>query len=308
VTRFAKLTWGVFGFNILVVLWGAFVRATGSGAGCGAHWPLCNGEVIPRSPQVETIIEFSHRLSSGIAFILVAGVLIAAWRLYPKTHLVRRSATFSMIFMVFEALVGAGIVLFRWVADDDSSERVISISLHLIITFLLLAGLALTAWWASGESPIQFRRKKSVYWGFGIGFVGIILLGISGAITALGDTLFPSESLVEGIRQDFSATAHFLLRLRVWHPIIAVVTGFYVGFLAMIVAGFEKVKVVRRFAWLVGGLFVIQLGAGLINLVLLAPVYMQLIHLFLAVSVWVVFVLLAAETFKQPVSISESSL
>lgn len=304
-SKFSKFTWGVLSFNILVILWGAFVRATGSGAGCGAHWPLCNGEVIPRAPQIETIIEFTHRLSSGTAFILVVAVLIAAWRLYPKTHIIRRSASFSMFFMVMEALVGAGIVLFRWVADDDSSERVISISLHLVITFMLLAGLALTAWWSSDKTPAHFRKNTPLWWAFGIGFLGIIFLGVSGAITALGDTLFPSETLMEGIRQDFSSTAHFLLRLRVWHPIIALVTGFYIVFLAMMVAGFEKEKVTRVLAIVLGGLFIIQLGAGLINLLLLAPVAMQVIHLFLAVCVWIMLVLLAATTLKQPVLVAE---
>ena len=57
-TRFAWFT--VF-YNVLVILWGALVRASGSGAGCGNHWPLCNGQVIPVSPGWHTVIEFTHR-------------------------------------------------------------------------------------------------------------------------------------------------------------------------------------------------------------------------------------------------------
>jgi heme A synthase len=94
-----------------VILWGAFVRATGSGAGCGSHWPLCNGELVPRAPQVETVIEFIHRATSGLAFLLVLGLFVLAWRVYPKGDLVRRAAALSFLFIVTEALVGAGLVL-----------------------------------------------------------------------------------------------------------------------------------------------------------------------------------------------------
>jgi heme A synthase len=298
-TRFAKYCWSVLGINLLVILWGAYVRATGSGAGCGAHWPLCNGEVIPRAPQLETIVEFTHRLSSGVAFLAVVGLLVFAFRLFPASHPVRKGAVLAMFFMVLEALVGAGLVLFKWVADDQSVGRVISISLHLVITFLLLASLALTAWWASGGASVQLPLGSPMVWIIGVGFLGITLLGISGAITALGDTLFPAESLVEGIRQDFSETAHFLIRLRVWHPIIAIVVGLFVIFIS-ILAGLEELdRRFRKFAWILGGLFILQLAAGLVNLLLLAPIAMQLVHLLLADLVWIAMVLFTAVTFRK---------
>ncbi len=47
---FSRYAWGVLLWNVLVALWGAYVRATGSGAGCGSHWPTCNGEILPRAP------------------------------------------------------------------------------------------------------------------------------------------------------------------------------------------------------------------------------------------------------------------
>lgn len=298
-TRFAKYCWSVLGINLLVILWGAYVRATGSGAGCGAHWPLCNGEVIPRAPQLETIVEFTHRLSSGVAFLAVVGLLVFAFRLFPASHPVRKGAVLAMFFMVLEALVGAGLVLFKWVADDQSVGRVISISLHLVITFLLLASLALTAWWASGGASVQLPLGSPMVWIIGVGFLGITLLGISGAITALGDTLFPAESLVEGIRQDFSETAHFLIRLRVWHPIIAIVVGLFVIFIS-ILAGLEELdRRFRKFSWILGGLFILQLAAGLVNLLLLAPIAMQLVHLLLADLVWIAMVLFTAVTFRK---------
>lgn len=293
---FAKFAWGVLGFNILVILWGAFVRATGSGAGCGAHWPLCNGEVIPRQPQVEALIEFTHRLTSGVAFLLVVGLLIFAWRSFPASHPVRRGALLAMVFMILEALVGAGLVLFELVAENQSLERVVAVSLHLINTFLLLASLALTAWWASDKTPSSGIENETLKRLFGLGLAGVVFLGVSGAITALGDTLFPSASLAEGLRQDFSPAAHFLVRLRIWHPVIAILAGLWVAFLSIWVILEKPAPAIRNLAFLLLGLFGVQWVAGLVNLLLLAPIYMQIIHLLLADLVWIVLVLLASAT------------
>lgn len=294
-SRFAKYAWGVVLFNMAVILWGAYVRATGSGAGCGSHWPLCNGEVIPRSPAVETMIEFSHRLTSGLALILVVILFFWAFRKYPKGNPVRYGAAFSLIFIITEALVGAGLVLFSLVAFNDSIERVVSMSVHLVNTFLLLAALSLTAWWASGNVPIELHRKGKMLWLFLIAFLGVIALGVSGAITALGDTLFPAENLMEGVAQDFSETAHILVRLRVWHPVLAILNGVYILILSITTALFRGEKRLKQLATALSILFAIQLLVGLINLILLAPVPIQIIHLLLADLVWIFLVLFTAE-------------
>jgi heme A synthase len=298
---FRRYAWIVLGYNILVILWGAMVRATGSGAGCGAHWPTCNGEVIPQSPQVETLIEFTHRLTSGLALLLVVGLLVWAWRVYPKGSLVRRAAAASMVFMVIESLVGAVLVLFSLTGTNDSLARAIVIALHLANTFLLLAALSLTAWWASGGAPARWKGQgAALQWGLGLAFFAVLILGMSGAITALGDTLFPAESLQAGIEEDFSPTAHFLIRLRVWHPVWAIIAGAYVVMAAALIAAFQPHPVTRRLAWLVGGLFAVQLLAGLVNLLLLAPLYMQVIHLLLADLLWIALVLFAASALRSP--------
>ncbi len=296
---FAIYAWIVLAYNVLVILWGAYVRATGSGAGCGSHWPLCNGEILPRSPQVETMIEFAHRLSSGLAFLLVLALLVWALRAYPKGHAVRLGATLSMVFIITEALVGAGLVLFEWVAWDASIGRVISMAVHLVNTFLLLAVLTLTAWWASGGERLNLRGHGLALWLFVAAFLAVIVLGVSGAMTALGDTLFPAQSLQAGVARDFLPTAHFLERLRVWHPVIAVLAGLYLSFLAGLVALFRVTPRIRKAAAAVFGLFMVQLVAGLVNLILLAPVWMQLVHLLLADLVWISFVLLAAANFAE---------
>jgi heme A synthase len=292
-SRFAKFAWGVLLYNLAVIAWGAYVRATGSGAGCGSHWPTCQGEIIPRSAQLETLVEFTHRLTSGAAFLLVLGLLVWAWRAYPKGSIVRLGAVFSMVFMVTEALVGAGLVLFELVAENDSIARALAISVHLLNTFLLLASITLTAWWASGGRPLNLRGDLRT-WLFVVALIGMLVLGMSGAVTALGDTLFPSGSLTEALREDFSATAHILIRLRVLHPTIAVVVSIYLILIANWMARIVRAPFVRSLAKALTLLVVVQLAAGVVNVFLLAPIWLQLVHLLLADSLWIALVLLSA--------------
>ncbi len=298
-TGYAKFAWTVLIYNLFVILWGAYVRATGSGAGCGSHWPLCNGEVLPRVPQIETIIEYTHRLSSGIAFILVLVMFLWALRAYPKRHVVRLGASLSMIFITTEALVGAGLVLFEWVAHDASVGRAVSIVIHLINTFLLLAALSLNAWWASGGKPFNLRGNRLSTWLFLIGIFGTMVIGASGALTALGDTLFPVNSFVEGITQDFSPTAHFLLRLRLLHPTIAVIVGIYLLVFSGYIRMRKPTQLTQYLAYALSLFLLVQLAAGLINVLLLAPVWMQIIHLLLADGVWIILIILTASSMAE---------
>jgi heme A synthase len=295
-TRFGKYAWGVLAYNLLVILWGAYVRATGSGAGCGSHWPLCNGVVIPREPQIETMIEFTHRLMSGLSLVLVIGMFVWAFRSYTKGHPVRKGATFSLIFILTEALVGAGLVLFELVAENASVGRAIAIVVHLLNTFILLAALVMTAYWASGGRAVRLRGGLNL-WLIGIALGATMLVGASGALAALGDTLFPVQSLAEGIQQDFSPTAHFLVRLRLLHPTISILAGIYL----ILAVGAINLKTrdlsLHRLARLLTLLVTVQLGAGFLNVLLLAPVWMQIVHLLLADLVWIVLVLLTATTF-----------
>ncbi|MFN8484538.1 MAG: COX15/CtaA family protein [Anaerolineae bacterium] len=298
--RFAKYAWFVLGLNILVVLWGAYVRATGSGAGCGQHWPLCNGEIVPLNPQVTTLVEFSHRLSSGLALVSVAVLVVWAFRAYPKGSPVRLGATLSALFIVSEALVGAGLVLFKLVAHDESAARAVSIAVHLINTFLLLGALTLTAWWGGGGGRLDLRRNKALTTALGLGLLGMMWIGASGAIVALGDTLFPPESLAAGLSQDLDPTAHFLVRLRLIHPIFAVLIGLGLIALAYYAEKQSSGVWVRRSANAVKLLVLAQWVAGLVNVALLAPVWMQLVHLLLADLTWVAIVLLSAAALAVP--------
>jgi len=296
---YARFVWGVLVYNLGVVAWGAFVRATGSGAGCGDHWPKCDGEVIPRLESTEQVIEFTHRVTSGLALLAVVAMLVWAFRAYPKGHVVRAGAVLSMVLMVVEALLGAGLVLFQLVAENASWYRAFSMVAHLVNTFFLLGAIALTGWWASGGRPVRIRGQGSAAAILAVGFAGMVLLGATGAIAALGDTLFPATSLREGFRQDLSSTAHFLLRLRVLHPAVALAVGAYLVFATRIVARFRPYPVTRRLALVVAALYVTQVGLGFVNLALLAPVWMQLVHLLMADLVWISLVLFAASALAQ---------
>lgn len=290
--NFTRLAWGTLAWNIGVVLWGAFVRASGSGAGCGNHWPLCNGEVVPQAAEIHTIIEFTHRMMSGVAFFAVAGLWLWSLRIFPRRNRVRTMALASFCFLMSEALLGAGLVLFDYVGDNGSAGRALYLSLHLANTLLLLAALALTAWFSPQPNGTSGRVPRVFTFALPLGLV----VCVSGAIAALGDTLFPASSLREGMRQDFSGTAHFLLRLRVFHPALAVATGVFFVWIAIAFLRANGRRAVNRLAILVLIVTVLQLCAGAMNLVLLAPVWMQIVHLLLADLVWVSLVLLAAES------------
>jgi heme A synthase len=226
-------------------------------------------------------------------------MLVWALRAYPKAHPVRLGAWLSMVFILTEALVGAGLVLFKWVAQDASTGRAISMAVHLVNTFLLLASLALTAWWASGGKALQLKGKGVALWGLILALLGVLILGVSGALNALGDTLFPAASLAEGIQQDFSPTAHFLIRLRLLHPTFAIMVGVYVILFSSLVSSGSPDVTTRRLSRGLILLVLLQLGAGLLNVALLAPVWMQITHLFLADAVWIILVFLAASILSQ---------
>jgi heme A synthase len=289
----------------LVILWGAYVRATGSGAGCGSHWPLCNGVVIPRDAQLETMVEFTHRLTSGLNGILVIILLVWVFRRFAKGHIARLGAALSTFFILTEGAVGAGLVLLELVADNDSQARAIWVAAHLVNTFLLLAALTLTAWWVSGGRPMRWPDYGREGWLLAIGLLALLFVGASGAITALGDTLFPSASLTEGIAQDFSATAHFLIRLRVWHPVLAILTGVYLIVISSFIYNWRPAARSANFRRAIQLLVVAQLAAGALNVVLLAPVWMQLLHLLLADLLWIALTLFAAATLVEEVPVKE---
>jgi heme A synthase len=297
---FAKFAWIVLAYNLAVILWGAYVRASGSGAGCGSHWPLCNGEIIPRSPGLETLIEYSHRLTSGLALFLVVIMLIWALRTFTARHPVRCSAILSLVFIITEALIGAGLVLFEYVAENKSMARALWMSAHLINTFLLVAALTWTAWSATSGERLKIREQGSINWLFIFALVATLILGVSGAVTALGGTLFPVNSLAEGLKQDLSPTAHILIRLRFFHPFIAIFVSVLLIVLPRLTRAWQRGPINRKIAKSLIVLILIQLAAGLFNLILHAPIWLQIVHLLLSDLIWITLVLYVLNTLAQP--------
>lgn len=291
--RVAMFAWILLAYNIGVILWGAYVRASGSGAGCGEHWPLCNGVVLPRSPSAATVIEFSHRLTSGLALVGVVALLVWVRRAVAPGHPARRAAAWTVFFMLTEAAVGAGLVLFQLVADNATMARAMFMAVHLLNTFILLGWLTLTAWWLSGGAEVRAKGRGARAVVLAATAAGLLLVSSSGAVAALGDTLFPDRSLAEALAADLSASSHLMIRLRVLHPVLAVIVGGVLLFGAPAIARGQSPPA-ARIARVVSALSGLQLAIGAINVILLAPVWMQLVHLLVADLVWIAFVLLGA--------------
>jgi heme A synthase len=291
VALFGRAAWGLLAYNMLVVLWGALVRVTSSGAGCGGHWPLCNGEMVPSLHTTATIIEFTHRAMSGLSVIAVCALWLRSRMVFPRGHRARWWAGLSVVLLLVEALLGAGLVLFNYVEHNASIGRGFYLAAHLANTQLLLGALTMTAWTAA-------RGKALVRAGVpGVLMAALpltIALSMTGAVAALGDTLFPAVSLSAGLAQEFSSASHFLLRLRIVHPGLAVLLGFFLLYVASAAVRSRPSPEVKRTAAAVAGLALAQLVAGALNVALLAPAWMQLVHLLLANLLWIALVLVAA--------------
>jgi heme a synthase len=290
---FTRFAWSVVAYHVAVIGWGALVRATGSGAGCGQHWPTCNGQVVPRSPAAETVIEFTHRVTSGLALVLVLVLLAWARRSFPRGHPARRAAAFSLLFIVTEAALGAGLVLFGWVASDASAGRGWAMALHLANTFMLLAALALTAAWSRREGGAAIGARSGPSPLLVLGLAATVLAGVTGAVAALGDTLYPATSLATGLRQEFEGGASLLLRLRAMHPFVAGVACFLLVMGVRRAARTRPEPHVRGAALAVATLVLLELALGAFNVLLLAPVWLQIVHLMVADAVWISVVLVA---------------
>jgi heme a synthase len=280
VSRFA---WVTLGYFILVVLWGAVVRATDSGGGCGANWPLCNGDYFPHHPRLATMIEFAHRSSSGVcSFLTIALGVWTFWRT-PKGHKARKALLWAGFFLVTEALLGAALVLRHWVEANVSTGRTIAQSIHFTNTLLLMGALALTArFLRRGDGEAEGSKAAALS-----AVVATIAVGATGSLAALADTLFPSPTLMAALRADLAAGAPVLIRMRWLHPAAAVV-----GFCCV-------VWLLRGVRWgalskAVAALLAVQFVLGVGDVLLLAPTWMQVLHLLGADLYWVALVVAAA--------------
>lgn len=303
----ARFAWLTLAYNIAVILWGAYVRATGSGAGCGNRWPLCNGAVLPRTPQAQTIIEFTHRLTSGLAVIMVSSLLVWCWRKTSKGDWARYSSLVAILLLFNEALLGALLVLLEHVGQDRSPGRVLFLCMHFGNTLLLLAALALTAQWLlPGHRRFSVIKNWAEIVAVVFGLLATMSIGITGSVAALGDTLFPATSLRTSLIQDFSS-GNILLRLRFLHPVAAVLGAIYV--LWIILRNSKTSGRLRNQVIALAAALIAQIGLGILNVMLLAPVWLQIVHLFVAELFWVLVVLASATLLFSAVdSHSEASM
>lgn len=298
---FARYAWIVLAFNLFVIVWGGFVSASGSGDGCGTDWPYCSNLA---SAEIEsaTLVEFFHRATSGLALLAVLVLLVLSRRRFPKGHSVRKAAAWSMFFMVTESLLGAGLVIFAWVDTNESLARAFVQPLHMVNTFLLSGAVALTAWWASGYPGLSLRANRGRAVKLGLFLGGVMLLSAFGSIASLASTLFPSDTFIAGVQQDFAEDVHYLIRLRVLHPLLATLVGLYFVYLYNNLRSMPLSTVMRRLLPLVLVLFWVQYVIGAANAVLLAPIWLQMTHLLMTHLFWILAVLLAAGLLVTPVS------
>ena len=288
--RFTLAAWLFLGYLVAVILFGAWVRISHSGDGCGSNWPTCHGEVVPTDPTAATLIEFTHRVTSGLCGVFGLALLAWAWVRF-RWGPVTRAVALTLLFVVFEGAIGAGLVLAELVADDDSAARAVVIALHLTNTLALTAFASLAAWRAGQDWQPSFMGRRRL--AFAAALVLVVLAAMSGAVTALGDTLFPrevtvGEGLLAEIRDDLSASNHFLVRLRVLHPVVAVIAAAY---LIWLLNGESETNLWARAAMY---LVAAEVAVGFFNIGLSAPGWLQIVHLLAAQALWVALILVCA--------------
>jgi heme a synthase len=298
-SRVARFAWATLSCNLAVVLWGAYVRATGSGDGCSNRWPVCNGDVLGASAKAPTIVEFTHRMTSAAALLMVTFLAVWCWRETNRRDWARYSILLAAAFLANEALLGAALVLLKHVGHDQSAGRIFFLCLHFGNTLLLLATLSLTAAWLSNSSrSFTFIRKWRELTAIGMGLLATMITGITGAVTALADTLFPATSLRSSLLQDFSSGTPALLRFRLLHPAVAALAASYVLWV-IFRSSSERNRFSQPVVALIALLF-LQAGIGMLNVILLAPDLIQIVHLFVADVLWILLVLISANLVLEP--------
>jgi cytochrome c oxidase assembly protein subunit 15 len=301
-----RFAWGVLAYFIAVILWGAVTRATGAGDGCGNYWPLCNGTVIQHSPSLDTLIEFTHRITSGISFFSVVGLMVWTFRTTVRENLARAASVASVVFTLVEAILGAFLVKLGLTAQSRSPLRAPYLALHFTNTLLLLAALTLTAHLLSRKTGyLRGRVRVNAPIAAIAAVVLLLVVGVTGSLAALGDTLFPATSLSAALRQDFSATSGWLLRWRWTHPTVAFLAGAFLIWLVVKAAQRKTHWDNRSLALLVLILLAVQYGLGILDVVMLAPLWLQVLHLLGADVLWAALVVLAARLTLQPAEAGE---
>lgn len=277
--KFARFVWGTVGYILLVVMYGAFVRASGSGDGCGSHWPLCNGSLLPMFGDGQAIVEFSHRISSGLVLPLVIWLAVLARRHFEAGHQARTAAYAAVGFTVLEALIGMLLVKFGWVDRNDSVARAGVMGFHVVSTFLLVGSLTALGLLVSGAPKVKLKDQGPIFWGVVIGLLALGFLGISGAVSALGHQLRPVDDV---LKTALKIDSHWMVRLQPLHPLIGASIALYTVLIGGLLAHLRPTDPVRRAVRWVIAIFGLQIAIGFVSIYLKAPIALQMIHLALA--------------------------
>lgn len=300
-----RFAWAILVYFIAVILWGTLVRATGAGAGCGNHWPLCNGTVLQHSANANTMIEFTHRITSGISFFSAVGLLVWTFAGTVRGHLARAAAAATVGFTLIEAILGALLVKLGLTAQSQSPLRAPYLALHLTNTLLLLAALTLTAHLLSRKHGYLGSTIRLVTpLGALVSVVVVLIVGVTGSLAALGDTLFPATSLGSALQEDFSATSGWLVRWRWTHPTIAFFASIILIWLLVRAARRTAIWDNRNLSALILLLLAAQYVLGVLDVVLLAPLWLQVAHLLGADVLWAALVVLTARLTLQPTDVN----
>ena len=275
--------------SILSILAGAFVRATGSGDGCGSTWPTCKGKIIPQLSDTSEIIEFSHRSISGI-LLIVTLIIFTKSRNMSKGSIIRTTVNFLTFFVLFEAAIGAVIVLYEWVGLNSSLPRIIAVPIHLVNTFGLLACYAILY-------KVLLNNFKNIkqLWDRRFVFIAFLFLlsGATGSITALADVLFPSASFYEGLMEDFDRTSELLTRLRILHPMVA--TGLSVALIIESRKVQKDYKIDVKFFQI---LVFIAVILGVLNVLSNILLLLSILHLAIADLLWITYIYVSMDKIK----------
>jgi heme A synthase len=286
--RSKQFAWVNIVFALFIIIWGAYVRLSGSGAGCGEHWPLCNGDVIPLTDSFKTLVEFIHRITSGLFGITMLAMVYFSYKETDKNHPLRKASVLAFVLTIVEALIGAILVKKGLVEQNSSSLRAVVIATHLVNTMFLMAALLSCVYFSLKEKwKTSVVNKLDLRLFYIVSYL-IIFVVTTGGITALGNTLFPSTSLAEGIINDFSSSSHFLIKLRIWHPICAILMGGLFFIFNSKISRYDEFKNLSDINY---AIIVTAIGFGVVNWLLLAPTWGALVHLAIANVVWCAHIL-----------------
>jgi len=256
----------------LLIVLGAVVRITGSGMGCGDHWPLCHGHLFPPLNDIGTVIEWSHRLVAALVSVLVVGLAAyARWGsgipgLAPGVSRVPRAPVVALGLLVLQIALGAITVKLElppW-----------TVILHLGTAMVLLATLLVAARDSVGAqhaAPLHLPL-------LGLAFVTVLF----GALTAnLGAaaacTGFP---LCNG---EIWPSAGGLASIHWVHRLLAYALFAYVVWWAF--------RSRRRGAWGVVAVVFLQVVVGAATVLLGLPPGLQAAHVAVGAAVWAGLVL-----------------